>query len=566
LFLVVLCVVAVSSHAAAFDLPPILGDIDKTFKPLQKSWYEAIKVYAERLFWLLVLIDFSWTTILYALEKSDFVEIISSLVKKIFTIGFFFSLLKFSDTWIPSIIDSLRQIGTTVGKVEDSTPDGILKIGWETANAAFLAMQNLGTMEKLAVVMPVTIMAIAIFLAFVWIAAQLLVTIIESYLVVGAGVILLGFGGSRWTTDFATKYIQHAFGTGLKLMLAYLIVGAGQTLFQSMALSQTELIRSLLVALASAFIYCYLAIQIPQMASAMLSGSPSMTAGSLAGSAITMGAAIAGGVGATAAGAAGAAAAGGAAASSLAGLSKAVGAGVASGLDMGKSGGGLAAHAVGQVAAHGLGLASGALGGMVDKASAAVDDTTGGKIASSIEATRGGSISGSPDIAPPSGGSSSGAAGGATAPSSAQGSPAAQPASTSATGGSSGGGSSGGAGGGDGSASASAPAASAAGSASASPSSSPAAPSRAVAPPTSTASPSTPAAPASAGPAAASPPADTGNASSASVAGGDTAPAQGGGGGAQPGLHDRISNLEGYVPQDGGQLASVQIDLKHTAD
>lgn len=532
----------------------ILDRVDATFKPLQDTWYTEIRGYAEILFWLLVLVDFGWTAVIYALEKNDITEIAISLVKKIFTIGFFWGLLKLSDTWIPAIINSFRQIGTTVGNVSSVTPDGIVSTGFELAQSAFAIMSDLGTIKAIAVVFPVTLIAILMFLAFLFVAAQLLVTIVESYIAVGAGVILLGFGGSRWTTDFATKYLQYAVGTGLKLMILYLIVGTGQTLFDSLMLDPDKLIETTLAAMGSAIFYAYLAIHVPQIASSMMSGSPSMTAGSLAGTAITMGAAIAGAGAATAATAATAGAGGVGAAAGATGLAKALGAGYNSALDAGKSGLGAGVGAVGEVAKHGLGLATGSVGDAVSQGKTAfaekVDASTGGKIANGIEATRGGSLSGTTPIGE-SGGS-------ASAPAPTAGSPAsAGVASRGAT---------------DSGSTAGSSAAPQIVDSSGNPISSSGASSGAALAATGSAPTGGSSSTGSSGavpPPSPSGTSNLGDASTASVSGRpgtSDAGSAGSDGGRKDSLHERMQALQGYIPQDMAQGAAIQIDLKHTAD
>lgn len=350
------------------------------------------------LFWKLALVDFCWSTVIYVLDKNEMPEILHALVRKIFNLGFFFSLLKLSDEWIPAIIKSFITIGKAASNVGDLTPDGIVNKGLDLALGSFQMIKSLGAFDKMVVVFPVTFMALLIFLAFLWVAAQLLVTLIESYIAIGLGVILLGFGGSRWTTDFATKYLQFAVGTGIKLMVLYAIVGGGQSLFGSLMIDADQLIKSCMVVLGVAGIYTYLAINVPQLATAMMSGSPNLTAGSLAGTAATVaGAAVGAGALAATAGAAGVAGAMGGAAGA-GGLAQALGAGLNSAADHGKTGLAAAGHAAKEVASHGLGLATGAASGAAGSAKTAFADklgqSTGGKIASSIEATRGGSVQG----------------------------------------------------------------------------------------------------------------------------------------------------------------------------
>lgn len=544
--IVALCAIGASAPALAADAGAgevtfnVLNRIDAAYKPLQNTWYTAIRVYAERLFWLLVLVDMGWSGTVYALEKNDVAEIVVSLTKKIFPIGFFWALLKFSDSWIPAIINSFAKIGREAGGagVATATPDGIASLGFELAKGCFVVIRNLSLMDSLAVVFPVTLMAIVTFLCFLWVAGQLLVTLIETYVCVGGGVILLGFGGSRWTTDFATKYLQYAVGTGLKLMILYLIVGTGQTLLGSNLVIETEhLVESTLAAMGGALVYAYLAINVPKIASGMMSGSPALTAGDMMTSALAMGAAVAG-VGAMAsgglqqtAGAAGGAAAG------AGGLAKALGAGYSSALDAGKSGVGAATGAVGEVAKHSLGLAAGGIGDAIksgaDSFSDKVANSTGGQIASSIEATRGGSMSGAAPASSTAAPSSAPATAAGSSPSASVSSPASS--GVSAASGPSGT-----------SPAASAPAAATASSA---PTGSGSAP---VSTPTGSANAST-----------------TGDASSASIGPGSSVPPPtdtGNPGQQKAPLHDRIRDLQGFVPQDMAPASSINIQAGHTVD
>lgn len=587
------------AHAEEIKAPfAVLDRINDAYKAYQMPWYNAIKVYAVRLFWMLALVDFSWSAIVWAMEKNDIGEVLMALMRKIFSLGFFWSLLKMSDTWIPAIISSLSQIGQNVGGVT-ATPDGLVAAGFLYALGAYDILGKTDLIETLALALPVGFLAMVTFFSFLWVAKELLTTLIESYLQIGAGVILLGFGGSRWTTDFATKYIQSAFGTGLKLMMLYLIVGIGSTIHNGLKVEASGIISSMFVIAGASFFYACLATKIPQLASAMMSGSPSLSAGGMMGAAIGMGAAIAGaatGGAALAAGAAGAATTGAAGAS---GLAQALSAGMQSAGDLGKTGGGAAMHAAGEVAKHGLGLGVSNIGSALSNGSAAfrekVANSTGGQIASSIESGRGGSLSGAasapssdaaadsqPASAAPeqssgnetsastaasagespsgqSNSSSSPAANSATSSSGAASTTSAPSASSSSQ--ASGGGSSPTAGG-------SSPGSSVAGSTSKPAAASAPAPSggsgSASSTPSTTAS-TTPQ-PDSASSSNTTP--ATGDASNASIGGGEN-----GGNGGNIGanqferkFHEKLKDLESYVPQDGASSAAININMGHAKD
>ncbi|MBN3815194.1 P-type conjugative transfer protein TrbL [Paraburkholderia sp. Se-20369] len=613
-----------SAHAQSTDSSfSLLNGVQAKFQPLQYQWGAKIRVYAQRLFWALAAVDFGWTCITYIIDKNDIADMLGSLVRKVMTLSFFFILLKMSDTWIPMIINSFAQIGQDAGGSSTSaTPDQIVSTGWSTALAMFQALSNKGMTEKIAMALPITALSILCFLSFLFVAVQLLVTLIETYIAIGGGIIMLGFGGSRWTTDMASKYMQYAVATGIKLMVIYLIVGAGQTLFdQNTMIDADALLKSCMTAMGAGFVYAYLAFQVPSMASAMMSGSPTMTAGGMMGAALTAGAAMAGAGAAAAAGGIGAAKGMGGAAAGATGLARALSAGVNSGLDLGKSGTALASHALGEVGAHGLGMAKGAIGDAVGGArtsfAQSVDQSTGGKIASSIEATRGGSVAGVPAPQPSAAGATGAAQGNAGAGGGAAGSETTQKDAQSAatahaaelvaspvSGGSSSDGSQSDVSASPSSASSasssavpaagvsSAPASSSAASSSASPTAgasdspvpgnagsassgssgsaaSPTAPSRASSGASARSSGGDVAGGGSPSAATASPTALTsgasGDASTASLSGNTqsgnpSTPAR------NDPLHKRIQELQGYVPQDTAHTASVNFDLKHSQD
>ena len=78
---------------------------------------------------------------------------------------------------------------------------------------------------ELAIVQSVA--AFFVLLSFVITAAMLLLTLIESYLVVGGGVILLGFGANRFTAPAAEGYFGYVIRVGVRLFFFYLVLAIG---------------------------------------------------------------------------------------------------------------------------------------------------------------------------------------------------------------------------------------------------------------------------------------------------------------------------------------------------
>lgn len=69
--------------------------------------------------------------------------------------------------------------------------------------------------------------AFFVLLSFVISAAALMLTLIESFLVIGGAALLLGFGGSRWTAPIAEGYFSYVIRVGTRLLFFYLVLGIG---------------------------------------------------------------------------------------------------------------------------------------------------------------------------------------------------------------------------------------------------------------------------------------------------------------------------------------------------
>lgn len=290
------------AQAAAPDTS-ILDGIASSYEAAATGWMGPMLAYANRLFALLLAIDLAVTGTKYVLEKDDTRSLIAALANKILGVGFFYALLLFAPTWIPAIMNSFRDAGATVGGVTELSPSSVFARGLSFVVIIFKSISDMDMWDAVGVVLAALPAAVFIIISFVVVAGQLLVTIIESYFVISAAAIFLGFGGSRWTQDFVQKYLGYAISVGVKLMFIYLLIGASNSLFVgwadrlSASTSGLQFILNAWVVMGGAAFYAFLAWMIPSLASSAMSGAPSLTGGAAAG---VIGGMVAGGLGAAA--------------------------------------------------------------------------------------------------------------------------------------------------------------------------------------------------------------------------------------------------------------------------
>jgi type IV secretion system protein TrbL len=375
----VIAIVATSAEIAFAQGPVVNGptSILNQYRNVRTTWLTTAAGYANRLFGILALIEFAWTGIVLLLDKTDLQSWTSALIRRMMFVGAFFALLQFGTTWIPAIIDSFVTVGQNASGVATLSPSAILARGLEITGDLLVGAAQSGWLAAFGTALCMVFAALLSFLAFLGLCIQFVVATVESYLVIGAGFLFLGFGGSRWTAPYVERYIAYAVSAGVKIMLIYLLIGAGYilsngwvTAAQNIAFSTQPATDALDIA-AAAVIFLMICWNAPKLAAAILGGAPALTGGdavatggALLGGAVAVAGLAAGGValGAKILATRGGAMAVGQAANMGAG-GGAGGAGVASGVGAGGVGGGKGGAGAAAAVPAGRGGSNGSMGG-----------------------------------------------------------------------------------------------------------------------------------------------------------------------------------------------------------
>jgi P-type conjugative transfer protein TrbL len=106
-------------------------------------------------------------------------------------------------------------------------PTGAFDQGLALANKTLNATADLILLDGFFASLIARITALVVVIAFAIIAAQLLVALVESFIIIGAGVLFLGFASSRWTKFFTERYLSYVASIWVKLFVLYLIMGVG---------------------------------------------------------------------------------------------------------------------------------------------------------------------------------------------------------------------------------------------------------------------------------------------------------------------------------------------------
>ncbi|CAM0555207.1 hypothetical protein EHLJMEHL_04798 [Vreelandella titanicae] len=276
----VMAVIMLSDTAMAQELSSsnIMDDVLDRFHSAASTWGPAIEAAASRLFWTLVVISMVWTFGMMALRKADIGELFAELVRFTIFTGFFWWLLTNATQGMNiagTIVQSLQTLGAQAGGLSSGNlgPSSILDIGFELYDQTVKATSEL-SWKQFATALVMEGMALAVLLVLAIISVNLLLLLAASWILLYAGVFFLGFGGSRWTSDMAINYYKAILGIAAQLMAMVLLVAIGREFITHYYSQMSENMASqeLVVMLVVSVILLFQVNKVPPMISGLVSG------------------------------------------------------------------------------------------------------------------------------------------------------------------------------------------------------------------------------------------------------------------------------------------------------
>ncbi|NUP56540.1 MAG: P-type conjugative transfer protein TrbL [Gemmatimonadaceae bacterium] len=260
---------------------PVLDGIANQYRDASRLWRPRLIPISQQLFMLLASIEFAVSGMIWALRRDSLDDIAAKFLLKFTLVAFLLTLITGFTYWIPPIVNGFAAAGErAIGSTGTVSPSGIIDIGRETSFSILQALDVGVMLRDPAMAVYGAIAAMVVALAYTAIAAQLVLVLVESYVVLGGGVLFLGFAAFRGTAAFAENLIAYTFGVGIKVFLLYLIVGLGSQI----ARGWIPLIQSssffgpaspLLQVVGGAVIFAVLSIRVPNAVASRLAGGSS---------------------------------------------------------------------------------------------------------------------------------------------------------------------------------------------------------------------------------------------------------------------------------------------------
>ncbi len=248
----------------------VIDQVMTDYSQAAASWVGPLQTLALDLFWGLATIQFCFAMGQLAFRGADLAEFLAELVTQILFIGIFLLLVQNSSTFANDIINSFRDAAKDASGTASTNPTEILNTGINMAHS----ITTLMTWHSPGADLFYAITAFVVVIIMAFIAAIAVMVNVEAYIIVSALVLFTGFGGSRWTKDYAMRSLTYAIAIGGKLFMLNLVVSIGQQIITSQAATFTggnynEVMQLVGVILVLAAV----AKQLPDMVASMLSGA-----------------------------------------------------------------------------------------------------------------------------------------------------------------------------------------------------------------------------------------------------------------------------------------------------
>jgi len=264
-------VVLSTSVAQAQSTGPqgVVDDLLGKYKSAGKAWEATIEQAATKLFWLLATISLGWTCVSMAIKQSDLVEIVAELCRFIMFTGLFLWLLTNGAAYGNDIIQSLSQLGTNAGG-QGLTPGDIVNLAMQVYQNT---LSHVNFLQPESIVAPI-IIAVIILIVCALVAVNMILLLCAAWVVLYAGLIFLGFGGCRWTSDMAINYYRTVLGVGVSLMTMKLIVAIGVRYLHDLVASTSPNLNAsqLGILLCAVIILAVISHRLPHMVAGMVVG------------------------------------------------------------------------------------------------------------------------------------------------------------------------------------------------------------------------------------------------------------------------------------------------------
>jgi type IV secretion system protein TrbL len=209
----------------------VLDTLLQKFESSTGSWYYAPETVAQTLFWKLAIVSFAWTFISMWV-RDEVRDVFAELIRFAMFTGLAWWALINGPAFGQDILNTCVKLGGQAGGFGGGlSPATIADLGFQFFHQAISPLDWIfppgAALASFIVVLGAVIMAVVA-------ACNLLLLLVSAWVAAAAGLVLLGFGGCRWTSDMAANYFRGLLSIGMKIVTIEMVLGIGVAFIKGM--------------------------------------------------------------------------------------------------------------------------------------------------------------------------------------------------------------------------------------------------------------------------------------------------------------------------------------------
>ena len=279
LVIFLLLLIAIPSYAAAPQGQgvPESGAINElllTFENAASVWPPIIRQYVTWLFWALVGVSWAWHFSWMAFKGDNFIELLAELTRRSLLIGFFYWLVIDGTSIASSIVEGFMFSGNKISG-QYIHPGSVFDIGFSLASEIIKKLSWTSMGDSIGFILA----GLGILIIMAFITLEMVLIIIQYYIMLNLGVVMMGFLGHEWSREYGINYFRLMLGLGVKFLIMQMIVSLSLSILQTWLQTSDLTWTQVLLILPTLLVIWGLVREVPAQAASLISGVTSSTSG-----------------------------------------------------------------------------------------------------------------------------------------------------------------------------------------------------------------------------------------------------------------------------------------------
>lgn len=250
----------------------MVAQIVNKFKEQNAVWHTPIKEAATHLFYLILFLEFAWSSIKAAFQQMSIQDFFINLIMITLSGCFFIAVINHYQEWSHAIVNGLNGIiNDNISR--DFQADDPFNIALDIYDNVIKTTTGMKGMDYLASLLACFLCLLIIMVIFALITAKVIIVYCEVLIGMLGCILLLPFGASQLFKEFAINSMKYILSVGFKLFMLNLINAVSFTFVKEFTFTQEGLLGQCIALVGFSLVLLCLVFTLPDTIASLVSSA-----------------------------------------------------------------------------------------------------------------------------------------------------------------------------------------------------------------------------------------------------------------------------------------------------